>query len=58
MHNVITLKSTITDISKLTLEEEQTTFIVLFTILYVSTATLAFRLWKQTAFTPVSYALQ
>lgn len=51
MHNVITLKSTSTDISKLILEEEQTTFIVLFTISFVSTATFAFR--KQTTFTSV-----
>lgn len=58
MHNVITLKSTSTDISKLILEEEQTTFIVLFTISYVSTATLALRLWRQTTFTSASYALR
>lgn len=53
MRNIVTLKSISTDISKLTLEEEQTIFIVLFTISYVSTATLAFWLWRQTTFTSV-----
>lgn len=42
MHNIITLKSTSADISRLILEEEQTTFIVLFTVLYVSVAALVF----------------
>lgn len=58
MHNVITLKSTSTDISKLILERKQTTLIVLFTISYVTTATLAFKLWRGTTFTAVSYSLQ
>lgn len=52
MHNVI--KSTSTDISKLILEGKQTTLIVLFTILYVSMAILAFRLRSGTTFTAVS----